>query len=105
MDRSDASAGRSTTIPKTMSLLFRKTSLSYVNLLYLVERFVLLLEQNICRDFGKYMRGQSGRCNRSLPLAAYVECVVLTVGQRGMPSNHSGYCLQQFAATQAIQQR
>ncbi len=37
-----------------MSMCFRRTSLSYVNLLYLVERHVLVLEQNISRDFGKY---------------------------------------------------
>ncbi len=35
-------------------MCFRRTSLSYVNLLYLVERHVLTLEQNISRDFGKY---------------------------------------------------
>ena len=48
------SALRSTTTRKKMSMDFRRTSLSYVNLLYLVERFVLQLEQNISRDFGNF---------------------------------------------------
>lgn len=52
--RYGGSAGLSTITLKKMSMDFRRTSLSYVNLLYLVERFVLQLEQNISRDFGNF---------------------------------------------------